>query len=393
MGGHENGEVASKSVCDSFGDFLSSIKEDDFNRKVFERALKHAYSELNDKDSSDDRAKKMGTTLTFLYLYSKGACMAHIGDSRIYHLRRKDNSAVILYKSKDHSLVNELVHAGIITPEEAATHPKRNVITNVMQPNQKKPGTPTIFETDDVKADDFFFLCSDGALECLSDDRLLSIIAGNDDVKNKMNAIYDVCNGKTRDNFSAYLVRVSETVDEKQTEETAPVFSDAETTMTDAMTTDETIRTDIPKPESDSRENPSAKKSKAIFWILLLIAAAMLFLFGKPLLLKIKSDDGRIKTDMADCYSTHRNKGIEAYEAGKYAEAKKHFSAALKCTSGTNADNDINDRIKQCDEAINRKKKERIEHEPNQQDSAPKSRKSPVPKIQDSVRSQDALPQ
>jgi protein phosphatase len=209
MGGHENGEVASKSVCDSFGGFLDNVKEEDFNRETFDLALEHACSELNEKDDPTI-VKKMGTTLTFLYLHRKGAFMAHIGDSRIYHLRRTDNVVSILYKSQDHSLVNELLQSGIITAEEAARHPKRNVITRVMQPNQGKPCTPTVVETDDVMADDFFFLCSDGVLEQLSDDKLVSIISSPGDAKNKMEIIYDACNGKTHDNFSAYLIRVTE---------------------------------------------------------------------------------------------------------------------------------------------------------------------------------------
>ncbi|MDR1594174.1 MAG: protein phosphatase 2C domain-containing protein [Prevotellaceae bacterium] len=209
MGGHENGEVASKSVCDSFGDFLGSIKEEDFNRETFNRALEHAYRELNSKDNPSI-SKKMGTTLTFLYLSHKGAFMAHIGDSRIYHLRGTGSTATILYKSQDHSLVNELLLAGIITPDEAATHPKRNIITNVMQPNQKNPGQPTIVETDDVQANDYFFLCSDGTPEQLSDEKLIAVIAANDDTESKMNVILNICEGKTRDNFSAYLIRVAE---------------------------------------------------------------------------------------------------------------------------------------------------------------------------------------
>jgi protein phosphatase len=215
MGGHENGEVASKSVCDSFGEFLSGIGEEDFNRGTFDRALDYAYKELNQKDDPSV-SKKMGATLTFLYLYHRGAFMAHIGDSRIYHLRRTNDAATILYKSRDHSLVNELLQAGIITPEEATRHPKKNVITNVMQPNQQNPGKPMVFETADVQTDDFFFLCSDGVLEQLSDDKLLDVIVTPDGTEEKMQAIYDICQGNTCDNFSAYLIRVAEITADEQ---------------------------------------------------------------------------------------------------------------------------------------------------------------------------------
>ena len=114
MGGHENGEVASSTVCESFANKLKNIKPEDFNKEVFENTLSYAYEELDKKDTGE--GKKMGTTLTFLYLNKKQAFMAHIGDSRVYHLRKNKNGKVeIIYKSSDHSLVNELLQSGIIT--------------------------------------------------------------------------------------------------------------------------------------------------------------------------------------------------------------------------------------------------------------------------------------
>ena len=208
MGGHENGEVASNTVCESFASFLKDLPPNDFNEEVFERALSFAYNELDKKDNGLSE-RKMGTTLTFLYLNDKQAFMAHIGDSRIYHLRKNENGEVgILYKSVDHSLVNELLLSGIITEEEAAKHPKKNIITRAMQAYQEKPCKATIHTTQDVKAGDRFFLCTDGVLESLSDAQLCRIIANNTDDEALLKAIHNRCEGYSRDNFSAYLIPI-----------------------------------------------------------------------------------------------------------------------------------------------------------------------------------------
>jgi protein phosphatase len=179
-----------------------------FSRKVFEKALEYVCAQL-DKEDTEDGDYKMGTTLTFICFSARGVFMAHIGDSRIYHLRRRECRVDILYRSRDHSLVNDLLLANIITPEEAAIHPKRNVITRVVQPNQEKPVQADIRETKDVAAGDYFFLCTDGILEAVSDG-LLCDIAGRDiDDESKMKAIHEACQKRSMDNFSAYLIPVA----------------------------------------------------------------------------------------------------------------------------------------------------------------------------------------
>lgn len=156
----------------------------------------------------------MGTTLAFLHISNRQALMAHIGDSRIYHLRKNDNCQVrIIYKSSDHSLVNELLQSGVITEEEAETHPKKNVITRAMQPNQEKRCPAAIHITRDVAAGDRFFLCTDGVSESISDTQLCDIVAKNMNDEAMINVICQQCQGRSRDNFSAYLVSVTEGID------------------------------------------------------------------------------------------------------------------------------------------------------------------------------------
>ncbi|MDR3261604.1 MAG: protein phosphatase 2C domain-containing protein [Tannerella sp.] len=212
VGGLQKGEVASRIVCESFASFLNETDLADFNPSLFEQALGYAYEQLA-KESETER--KTGTTLTFLCFHRHGALMAHIGDSRIYHLRKQGKTTGILYKSSDHSYVNELVRANLITPEEAEIHSKKNVLTRAMQPHQKKLAQADIYETDDIQAGDYFFLCSDGVLESVDDSLLCEVIASDMDDESKINAIFEACQGHSRDNFSACLIPVANILPDK----------------------------------------------------------------------------------------------------------------------------------------------------------------------------------
>ena len=209
MGGHENGEVASASVCQSFASFLKNVSPNDFDEAMFESALHFAFDELDKNDDGHETTRKMGTTLAFLYLNDKQAFMAHIGDSRIYHLRKNEKGETsILYKSFDHSLVNELLHAEVITPEEALNHPKKHLITRYMSPNMERRSKASIHITQDMQAGDRFFVCTDGILESLHDDQLLFILASTNDDATMIETIHKLCKKNSNDNYSAWLVPI-----------------------------------------------------------------------------------------------------------------------------------------------------------------------------------------
>lgn len=210
MGGHESGEVASNSVCQSISSYLQDVNPDTFSTEDFKKALESAYDNLDALDKDSDNPRKMGTTLTFLYLGNNSVIIAHIGDSRVYQLRRhKKGTVSIVHRTEDHSLVNDLIKAEIITEEEAKTHPRRNVITRAIQPNLERCKA-TIFETKDVKNDDYFFLCSDGVLESIDDRILIRILESNASNEDKIEEIKKRCSENSKDNNSAYLIQIKE---------------------------------------------------------------------------------------------------------------------------------------------------------------------------------------
>jgi protein phosphatase len=264
MGGHENGEVASDAVCQTFGAILKNTSPDVFNKQLFEQTLIAAYDELDNKDANPGVKKKMGTTFTFLHLNDKQAFVAHIGDSRIYHLRKNAGGVDIMYKSADHSLVNELLTAGIITEEEAAIHPKKNVITRAMQPHAKKRFDADIYTTADVKTNDLFFLCTDGVVESVSDKTLCDIVAQSTDDKQIIDAILTMCNKNSKDNFSAYLVSIDEGISNDipvAIVEDVPII----------------LANDGSYEPVDDTDSPPGKKRSNIFFLIILITTLAAF--------------------------------------------------------------------------------------------------------------------
>ena len=216
MGGHSDGEVASKTVCETMSDYIMknvADQEGEFTDEDFKDALNAAYLELDAKDNGAE--KKMGTTLTFLKLHSQGATIAHIGDSRVYHIRpgKDNNDTQILFQTLDHSLVNDLVKIGEMTPEEAKTSRQKNIITRAMQPNGEHRHRADIYHTVDIKPGDYFMLCSDGILEQMEDDNIKFIFsekAGDDE--NKVDMIINLTENN-RDNHTAIIVRITDVID------------------------------------------------------------------------------------------------------------------------------------------------------------------------------------
>ena len=210
MGGHEKGEVASATVCATLSRVILSAWHpgEVLSDELFLQALSAAYDALDAKDNGEER--KMGTTLTFLCLHASGATVAHIGDSRIYQLRpaSKNTSARIVFRTQDHSLVNDLVKIGEITEEEAKHHPQKNVITRAMQPCQEHRAKADIAHLTDILPGDYFYMCSDGMLEEASDENILNIITKpNATDEQKLEMLRNVTE-ENKDNHTAHLIHI-----------------------------------------------------------------------------------------------------------------------------------------------------------------------------------------
>lgn len=263
VGGQDSGEVASETAATALGTFLTGHLPEDgvVTKAFFEEALSYAYDEMDKVDTG--AVKKMGTTMTCLVLHKGGALVAHIGDSRIYHIRpslaSKEGRTGIIYQSADHSLVNDLLRAGEITEEEAVNFPQKNVITRAMQPHLERRYKADVYEISDVESGDYFFLCCDGVLEQLTNDRLGEILADETlDDEGKIAAIKAVCDGNTRDNYTCWLVPIDEVEREEEEntseEENIAVVVEQEEQELELQMNDETTP---PVPEPEGEENTS----------------------------------------------------------------------------------------------------------------------------------------
>lgn len=211
MGGHEAGEVASDVVSRAVGEYLTRATADgSCTNTMIEEAITHAYNALDAACPDDGNPRKPGTTLTLLVLHSEGFTLAHMGDSRIYLFRpgRDGASTQILHRTRDHSLVNDLVDCGVITPEQARVSPQRNVITRSIQPHEERRLRPAIFNGDNLQPGDCFYLCTDGMLEQITDEQLCEIFSDKvPDTMTRTNMLRQEA-VENSDNHSAYIVRI-----------------------------------------------------------------------------------------------------------------------------------------------------------------------------------------
>lgn len=212
MGGHEKGEVASNAVCEKLSEYIRENydREDVFTEEIFNAALACAYDAL---DALDDGAeKKMGTTLTFLMFHNDGCFLAHIGDSRIYHIRpSEDKEERIQYVTRDHSLVNDLISIGEMTAEEAKTSRQKNIITRAMQPNQERRCKADVYHAEDVRPGDYFYMCSDGMLEQAEDVEIANVISMSNKSDEEKVEMFRALTKDNKDNHSAHLIKVIST--------------------------------------------------------------------------------------------------------------------------------------------------------------------------------------
>lgn len=206
VGGCEKGEVASQTVCDAIGKAMANVDlSQAFNNADFSKVLDEAYDALDRKTNKQNQ--EMATTLTFACFHDGGCTLAHIGDSRIYQLRKGQG---IIYRSEDHSLVNSMVHNGMITPDEALDNPQKHVITRYMESvdSDQNRCMATVMSTKDVREGDYILLCTDGVCNQIDDDEITDILF-NEEMSDeiKMSTIAQMCSNSD-DNNTAILIPV-----------------------------------------------------------------------------------------------------------------------------------------------------------------------------------------
>ena len=207
VGGAKRGEIASALACDALHPYIPTfLGDEDPTVEFIQQAVHYAETRFDTYLQQHSEATGMATTMTLAYIGRKSLTLAHIGDSRIYYIRK----GKALYRSEDHSLVNSLVRLGRITPAEARIHPQRNLILRAIQ-GSHIPTEAEVIQWKDIQTGDWLFLCSDGTLEHLDEIQLLQLFADTHNPAEIKENLLEICEGKTRDNYSFYLIPLRET--------------------------------------------------------------------------------------------------------------------------------------------------------------------------------------
>ena len=205
VGGSARGEIASHLACDVLRSFFKENRDQTVDREFLQNAVLHTQEKFNGYVRENPAAEKMATTLALAYVKKDSVIIAHLGDSRVYQFRRGH----LLFRTKDHTLVNKLLEEGSLSKEAAAIHPNRNQITKAIFASTSRQLKPTVRELSDIQPGDLFFLCSDGVLEGMNENGLARIITDSKtNCEEKTNRIKTACRTNSSDNYSAILFKI-----------------------------------------------------------------------------------------------------------------------------------------------------------------------------------------
>ncbi|MFN8344176.1 MAG: protein phosphatase 2C domain-containing protein [Spirosomataceae bacterium] len=255
VGGAQKGELASHLAVTGFAEYFTQFPALHYSEEVMKAAFAAVLEKFDALLQEQFLLRGMATTLTFVGLGEKEVTAAHIGDSRIYHIR----AGKIIFKSEDHSKVNYLLKTGLITPEQALNHPERNVITRAIQGSHKETEME-VNRLTDIEPGDYFFQCTDGVLENLTDEALTEILESDQTNDKKLRLILNLCEGNTRDNYSGYLVRIAAVKE-------SPLLEEAAEPVPMTTSKESEVSYEVPIPTVGAPLAETAKSGRG-FWFL-----------------------------------------------------------------------------------------------------------------------------
>ena len=201
MGGAQAGEVASRLAVESFQPGVQDASQPELALAELARS---ANTRIHELSHSNAEQAGMGTTLTAVYVGEREVAIAHVGDSRVYCFRDGELERL----TDDHSLVDELIRQGRLTPEEAVEHPQRSVITRALGPEgMVEVDTRSIR----ARAGDVYLLCSDGLTTMVGEDQIADLLRANPRLRDAGEALIAAANqAGGRDNITVVLIRLED---------------------------------------------------------------------------------------------------------------------------------------------------------------------------------------
>ena len=203
VGGSSRGEIASSMACDVINTFFKTFLKGDPDAAFVNKAIQYVETCFDSYTTEHPEALGMATTMTLAYVMSSSVLIAHIGDSRIYHLRK----GKILYQTEDHSLVNSWIKLGKISKEEAVKHPQKNIILRAIQ-GSKRPTEADVTVLNDIQEGDLILLCTDGVIESFTNQELETLFSVRELLDAKKEKIVERCLMNSKDNFSFSIIPI-----------------------------------------------------------------------------------------------------------------------------------------------------------------------------------------
>ena len=198
MGGHNAGDFASRYTVETVVDAIKNSDETE-TIAIIRGAIEETNRKLIEKANEDVRLSGMGTTIVLCTIDGDEACVANVGDSRLYLLGDK-----ITQITKDHSSVEEMVRMGELEPESARVHPNKNIITRAIGAVDE---VAVDFFTLQLQKNNRILLCSDGLTNMVEDNEIQMIVDRQEDLVDGVQQLIACANNNGgKDNIAVILI-------------------------------------------------------------------------------------------------------------------------------------------------------------------------------------------
>lgn len=202
VGGAQAGDVASQMAMEILAEAFINLQEDGDAESRMRQAIERANSAIFQMSHDLPQLSSMATTVVALHINGNMATVGHVGDSRLYKL---DPYGELSQETLDHSVVEEEVRAGRMSPQEAAIHPSRNVISRALG---AEPLVDIDMKTIEVAPNTMFLACSDGVTRHIEDHELRELLINAPDEMTLCQTIKEICYERgAEDNLTAVVVR------------------------------------------------------------------------------------------------------------------------------------------------------------------------------------------
>lgn len=203
VGGNPCGDIASQTAAEAWAKFMSAEIQSGniLSQSILMQACESAWKAMIDKALENESCTKMATTIVACATQGPRVQALHCGDSRLYHIR----NGQILFVTKDHTLLNDLVQQGVVSEGEAKASGRSNVLSRVLAASPERPPKPEFHLLQPAWPGDLLLLCSDGVWAFVPEADLLGLVCGIPSAPAQVQRLKELCRALTGDNFTAQL--------------------------------------------------------------------------------------------------------------------------------------------------------------------------------------------